>query len=268
MAVVALCSAKGSPGVTTAALALTLTWPGRCVLAECDPAGGSVQAGYLAGTLPTDRGVWELAVAVLRGEDLASAWWGQLIDLDPPRRRRLLLPGITDPAQSGVLRPVWGRLGEFFTSLEHTDPGYDVIVDCGRLAAPNTPWPLLSAADLVLLVLPGTLPGLSAATPAVGQLRAHLRGRDPGGCGLRVLLCGAGDESSWTVTGWLDTPVIAELPQDRRTARALCRGGRVRAGAPLMHAVTLAGQVITRQTARCRRLRADPARVGMVTNER
>jgi hypothetical protein len=268
MVVVAACSAEGSPGVSTAALALTLTWPGRCVLAECDPAGGSVRAGYLAGIPPTGWGVRQLPAAALGGEDLAAAWWGQLIDLDPPRRRRLLLPGITDPAHSGALRPVWWRLGELFASLGHTVPGYDVIVDCGRLAAPNPPWPLLSAADLVLLVLPGTLPGLSAATPAVGQLRAHLAGRDPGRCRLGVLLCGAGDESRWAVTGWLDTPVIAELPQDRRTARALCRAGRARAGAPLMRAAALAGQVITRQAGRYPGLPVDPARFGTVTDER
>ena len=36
MAVIALVSARAAR-VTTAALAFTLTWPGHCVLAECDP---------------------------------------------------------------------------------------------------------------------------------------------------------------------------------------------------------------------------------------
>lgn len=41
MAVLALTSAKGAPGVSTAALAMTLLWPRAALLAECDPAGGS-----------------------------------------------------------------------------------------------------------------------------------------------------------------------------------------------------------------------------------
>ena len=42
---IALCSAKGAPGVTTSGLALTLSWPRGVVLAELDPAGGDVLAG-------------------------------------------------------------------------------------------------------------------------------------------------------------------------------------------------------------------------------
>ena len=42
---VAICSAKGSPGVSVAALALASVWPSRVVLAECDPAGGDLRTG-------------------------------------------------------------------------------------------------------------------------------------------------------------------------------------------------------------------------------
>ena len=41
---IALCSAKGAPGVTTSGLALALSWPRPVVLAELDPAGGDVLA--------------------------------------------------------------------------------------------------------------------------------------------------------------------------------------------------------------------------------
>ena len=43
---IALCSVKGAPGVTTSALALALSWPRPVVLAELDPAGGDVLPGY------------------------------------------------------------------------------------------------------------------------------------------------------------------------------------------------------------------------------
>ena len=103
-------------------------------MAECDPAGGSAIAGYLRGQLDADRGMVPLAVAELRNERLASEFWRQLVDLDPPKQQRLLLPGIADPAQAGSLDPIWSRLGSFFASLEIRH-GYDVFADCGRLAA-------------------------------------------------------------------------------------------------------------------------------------
>src|SRR5690606_3881210 len=46
---IVLCSGGHSPGVTTTGLALTLTWPRDILLAECDPAGGSLLSGYLLG---------------------------------------------------------------------------------------------------------------------------------------------------------------------------------------------------------------------------
>jgi len=42
MALIALAADKGSPGVTTAAVALSAVWPRRVLLAETDPAGGDL----------------------------------------------------------------------------------------------------------------------------------------------------------------------------------------------------------------------------------
>lgn len=236
MAVIALTSAKGSPGVTIAALAMALTWPGRCVLVECDPAGGAIQAGYLAGALPADRGIRELAVAELRGEALRETWWSQLVDLQPPHRQRLLLPGITDPVQSGALRPVWDRLGEFFASLEHAQPGFDVIADCGRLATPNPPWPLLHRADAVLLVLRPSLPGMFAAVPTLRTLRTQLMEHGAGTSSLGLLVTGPGDQPTRTIAQQLHNPIVATLPDDGRTAQVLSHGGKIRMNGPLMRA--------------------------------
>lgn len=238
---VALTSAR-SCGVTMTALVVALTWPRPVVLAEADPAGGTVQAGYLAGRLPADRGIRELAVAALRGEDLAASWWGQLIDLQPPARRRLLLPGVTDPVQAGALGPVWDRLAAWFAGLAHTQPAYDVIADCGRLAVPHAPWPLLQRADAVLLVLPATLAGISAATPAVRMLRSGLADHRPGTLGL--LLCGRGDQSARTVAAELGAPVVYAVPHDPRAARVLTGGGTIRGSEPLLRSAAGAYQRI------------------------
>ncbi|GAA0262583.1 ParA family protein [Cryptosporangium japonicum] len=240
MALIALASAKGSPGVTTAGLAFTFSWAARTVLAECDPSGGSVLAGYLQGQIEGGRGLMPLAVADLRhsgaNDRLESEFWAQLVDLAPPARQRLLLAGLTDPAQSGTLAPLWNRFAGFFAQLEFGDPPFDVIVDCGRLAAPATPWPLLWAADAVLLVVRPTLPSVSAAVPTLSAIRAQLNERTASLSSLGLVLTGAGPYSASEVSGQLGAPVVATLPDDRRTADVLGFGGDVRLSRPLLRA--------------------------------
>ncbi|MET8832407.1 ParA family protein [Micromonospora sp. NPDC004540] len=235
MAVIALVSAKGSPGVTTAALAAALSWHRRLVLAECDPAGGSVLAGYLGGALDGPRGLGELAVGELRDGNLESAFWSQLVDLDAPKRERLLLPGVVDPAQAGSVTPLWQRFADFFTSLEQGVPPYDVLVDCGRLQVAGPPWPVLRAAAVVLLVTRAHLPDLSATRATVKAIeRDFVEHRIPPGT-LRLLVVGDGHGGS-EISKALRLPVIARLPHDPRTAAVLGHGGTVRANRPLMRA--------------------------------
>lgn len=151
MAVIALAGCSGAPGVTTTALALLLSWPlepgRRMVLAECDPDGGAVLHGLLQGTLGDRYGLRNLSVAARQGE-FGDAFWRQLIDLsseDGKRespRDRLLLPGITDPAQAASLGSVWKALGVIFRGIE-ADHGHDVLIDLGRrgLSVRPVSWP-------------------------------------------------------------------------------------------------------------------------------
>ena len=75
MALIGFTSAKGSPGVTTSALALTLCWhhaTGRtALLVEADPAGGDIAAGYLRGSAAAHDG--HAAVAAARDLEVAEA---------------------------------------------------------------------------------------------------------------------------------------------------------------------------------------------------
>jgi hypothetical protein len=235
MAVIALAGGKGSPGITTTALAFTLSWGSRVVLAECDPAGGSVQAGYLHGELPGGRGLLPLAIAELRSDALADEFWGQLVDLDAPRRHRLLLPGLADPAQAGTLAPLWARLAIFFAQLEY-QPCYDVIVDCGRLAVAHPPWPLLWAADAALVVVRPTLASVAAAAPVVEAVRQQVTEHAASTSALGLLVVGDGPYGSTEVAHQLKAPLVAHLPADARTAATLTHGGSVRLGRPLMRA--------------------------------
>ena len=235
MALIAMCSAKGSPGVTTAALAFGLTWSRRTILAECDPAGGDVLAGYLQSRLPADRGLEKLAVADLR-DRLAQDFWSQLYDLDTPHGRRLLLPGLKDPARGSGLEYVWPRLGAHLAGLESGEPAFDVIADCGRLVTPNPPTELIRQADVVLLVLRTTMPSLSAGVVAARALRDQLA--DVGGDhSLGLLLINEGTYRAREVRKafneadpGLDVRVVAELPYDPAAARGLNLDGQLRRG--------------------------------------
>lgn len=237
MAIIALVAAKGSPGVTTSALACALTWHRRLVLAECDPAGGSLLAGFLGGALDGPRGIGELAVGELRDGNLEAAFWSQLVDLDAPKRERLLLPGVVDPVQAGSVTPLWQRFADFFTELDHGDPPYDVLVDCGRLHVPGPPWPILRAASVVLVVTGARLPEVSATRALVRTIQRDFTEHRVAPGTMRLLLVGGG-HGRGEISKALRLPVIARLPHDPRTAEVLTLGGTVRVGRPLMRAAS------------------------------
>ena len=241
MAVIALASAKGSPGVSVSALALGLSWPGRVLIAECDPAGGDAMSGVLGGQLPADRGIAELAVLQARGR-LHTDFADQLVVLDPPHQRRLLLPGVASPVSAGGVAAIGETIADFLVGLEDAEPGYDVIADCGRLCAPNTLWPLVYRADVLVLVVRGTLPSLAHAQNTVGELRDRFGQRRMSLDGLRLLVI---DDGPYTAEAGkrLGVPVVGVLPYRPRTARRLSfGGGSVHRGHRLIRAAELLHQ--------------------------
>jgi len=255
MAIIAMVSAKGSPGVSTAALACTLSWSHPTLLAECDPAGGDILAGYLSGLEIPARGLLQLAVADLRGR-AREEFPHQLVDLDAgDPGRRLVLPGVSDPVQAGTLRPTWERLAAFFSELEHQGRGIDVIADCGRLTTSAPPWPLVHRADLVLLVLrPSSVRTILPALPAVAQLRRELteNGRGPGA--LALLTIGDPTYGDRELEQRLGLSILAKLPDDPRSAQVLSDGGRLRRNPDLLRAAAsmepLARRAITERRTR------------------
>ena len=240
MAVLALTSAKGAPGVSTAALAMTLLWPRAALLAECDPAGGSsVLAGYLRGTVDHSRGLLPLALAQ-RHDSLEQALWPQTVPLtgDPHAAsvaagagNRWLLPGLSDAAQAPSTAALWGPLGSLLASLERA--GTDVIVDAGRLGTAHAPTALLRQADLVLLVMGTNLPAVAAAKARLNLLREDLSvtsttgspGRDGQLSNLGLLLVGEGRPySAKEIAGACGVPVVASLAWDPASAQVLAVG--------------------------------------------
>ncbi|PWI05137.1 hypothetical protein DIZ27_41160 [Streptomyces sp. NWU339] len=275
MAVIALAGCSGAPGVTTSALALLLSWPlepgRRMILAECDPDGSAVLHGLLQGTLGDRYGLRNLSVAARQGE-LGDAFFRQLIDLSSEDgkkespRDRLLLPGITDPAQAASLGSVWKALGVIFRGIE-AEHGHDVLIDLGRRGAFGPSGVLAEQADAVFMVVRNTLRCLQAAEGRVRALEERVGD-------VSVLMINEGPYPAGEVQRVLQVPVVATLPYAPKDAKVLSDGveqPRHFTRSPLMKAARTATTLLV-QRAAMRRARLDPGGVraagGEVTRAR
>lgn len=223
MSLIALASAKGSPGVTTSVLALALVWPRRVLIAECDPAGGDILAGHLQAQTAPSGGLLGAAMALRRGQ--RDHLVNNTVAMDEVGER-LLLAGLRDPAQAATLGPLWPGLAEAFTDLESADPPADVLADCGRLAPSGELSGLLTRADAVMLVLRPTLPAVAAAESRVAALQRRLVEATGTSGQLGLLLVGDRPYGAGEVTRALGVPVLAVLADDPPAARVLAGEGR------------------------------------------
>jgi len=239
----ALVSPGGSPGVTTAALALALSWPHHVIVAECDPGGGSVLAGTLGGYVPAGFALVEHAIEAGRNPAAAAADLAtQLVPLDADKIR-LVLPGLTDPRQAVGLAPAWPAVAATFAAQN-----CDVIADCGRLdAGQGQPLAVLAAASMVAVVLRPTLRQAWAARPRIEMLRQLLGSTRQ----VALLVTGPGRYPAKEMTSALGVPVIAVLPDDASSAAVLSDGEQRRrfASGDLMTAARRAGPMLRRHAA-------------------
>ena len=204
---VAIGSLKGSPGVTTLALALAAAWPGDdgAVLIECDPDGGDVAFRW---RLPDDPGLVTLAAAT-RNRQVRATWLDHTQEL--PGGQRV----IVSPADSGQVRAALPMLAASPEVLP--GDGTSGILDCGRIVAGSPALPLWQQADVALVVTRAALPDL-----------AHLAARreDLQYANLRLVLAASGPYRRSDVEDTFGLPVLAEVPRDDLAGSVLC--GRVR----------------------------------------
>lgn len=147
MGLICVAAAKGSPGVTTTALALGALWPRPVLVAECDSAGADIPLRMPTddgGVVDPDHGLLSLAAAGRKG--LHS-------DLVLGHRQRVLgglevLVGTRVPEQAAGMTNVWPMLGPALDGIR----GYDVIADCGRIGATTPQNVLLRSARLLILL--------------------------------------------------------------------------------------------------------------------
>ena len=225
MALIVLCSASGSPGVTASALGLALTWSRPVLLVEADPTGGSAMlAGYLRAQSAATDSLIDLALAGRQGR-LAEAIAQVTMSMPgPPEQVVSLLPGTRAHGQARSLLPLWEPLSAEFKALEAT--GQDVIVDAGRLGLTGSPEPLLYAADLALMVIRCDLVSLSGARSWAETLRTGFEAIGAASS-LGLLLVGEGKPySARDVAKVLQIPVTASLAWDPDVAEVFAKGAK------------------------------------------
>ncbi|MGH8879829.1 MAG: MinD/ParA family ATP-binding protein, partial [Stackebrandtia sp.] len=214
---------KSSVGATTAAMAIAATWPlaHTPIVAECDPYGGDLQAAF---RLPPTPGLAELAARQVVDNPFSQTGglaecaqqvtvWGRRVDIigTPPSP-----PDITEhlsvltQAKSRILRPSIGT----------------VIADVGRIYPASPAWPVLDAADAVLIVVPATPAGLAQLRVHADLMFHHF------GLRLAVIMRAAPRDAtrrlatSTPVDG--AAPVIGHLPDNPRAAASLTTPGHHR----------------------------------------
>lgn len=220
MPLIVLGSAKGSPGVTTTALACALAWPlhegGRVLVVEADVAGSDVAGGFLRGSIGPEVGL--AAVAADRGRPFPQAAVANAIALDETGSR-LLLPGLPSTAQPPRLDDVLQPLAAWAAS----DPEVTILVDAGRLG-PTVAGTLIARADLVALVGGSSLRSVAASRPTVRRLRSARDGR-PAGDGVVAVV--VGERRPYTadeVATGLGASVAGSMAWDPASAAVLSDG--------------------------------------------
>jgi hypothetical protein len=183
MALVALASAKGAPGVTTGALALGALWPRDIVVADCDPAGGDIanrMPDPEGRPLDVDGGLLALAASARHG--LAPEHVEAQLQTVVGGLR--VLVGVRTPEQGMALGPLWQTLGPCLDGL----PGTDVIADCGRLTGGPGQLDVVKAARLLALLCRPTVSSLLHLRDRLPVLAARLHSDRADGVALGVVV--------------------------------------------------------------------------------
>lgn len=215
MTLVALCSLKGSPGVTTTAVALAARWPAGQdpVVVECDPAGGDLAARF---RLPATPGLVSLAAAGRRSADASMLW--QHCQRLPAGLT--MVPGPIGAEQARAALAIVAAQDASMLRAAADDPHVVMIVDCGRTDPDSPALPLIQAADAMLLLARAHDDELSHVA---GKLRAVARWNP----NPSLVLVG-GAYSTAEVERELGISVFGRIPGDPKGAAVLC--GRHRTG--------------------------------------
>lgn len=253
---IAIGSAKGSPGATSLALLLSAVWPRPAVLLEADPTGGDLAYRCKAahgGAPYSDRGIVRLAAAVRAGAADGDALLSQAQLLAGGVN---LVQGVESPTQGRGLAGLWPKIAAACAAAE-----VDVIADLGRLDSASATMPIAQAADATLIVATARLDSTMHLVHRVPEIAAAISGVH---AAPRIVPIVVGPDSTSAadraaVDNWLvragvpleraqsipvDDAALGRLeggerPEGRMNRTLLVRAGRALAG-------SLAPQVISR----------------------
>jgi septum formation inhibitor-activating ATPase MinD len=225
-------SGKAAPGVTTTVWALALSWPCPVVVADCDPAGGDMTPGLLAGRVSVDRGLLSWSSAARRGiptADAASMFAEHAVEV-PEAPDAWLIPGFSNATQgNSFTEATWRRLADALQASTAT-LGRDALVDTGRMIGNSSGnSPILAAADRVLIAVRPSVRSVHGAQEALTLVREKLGDLTR----VSALVIGDGPYSAAEVAGALQVPFAGTLPEDRDAAAALSDGASLPARRPL-----------------------------------
>ncbi|OZM80012.1 hypothetical protein [Pseudonocardia sp. MH-G8] len=205
-------SAKNSPGVTTATLALAAEWPREAFVVDADPSGGDIAAGLGRGSWPPGSTVLELVVQA-RHEPVGHLLQRMAVRVD---HGPAVLGGLGRPGQAAAVP--WAQLSGAFRALGDID----VLCDGGRFLASGGITPLLQASHHVVVVTGSTLPAARSAARLTALLREEVL---PSAAALGLLVVGAGRPySAGDIATACQVPLLGQLPLDPRAARVWAEG--------------------------------------------
>ncbi|WP_245976453.1 carbon monoxide dehydrogenase maturation protein [Amycolatopsis palatopharyngis] len=240
---IAVCSVKGSPGVTTLAVALAAQWPQaestRRLIAEVDPSGGDLAMRFGLSATP---GLVSLAAAARRTHGPGVVW--EHTQALPGRARVLAAPPGGGHARAALSTLTATPNGPSLLHAVAGEAGVVVLADCGRVDPGSPAEAIARRADALVLVTGTQGDDLAHTAARLGELAGWTP--RPG-----LLLTGEGYPTV-DVERELGVSAIGRLPHDPAAA-ALISGHR-RAPARRRGSGGLA-----RQTAALARALATPA---------
>lgn len=176
MSLILLSSVSGAPGVSTAAVGMSLMWPRPVLLVEADLSTTSrLLPGALRAQVPHDTGLTELLVANSHRSLDEAALWDQAIEI---AENVSVLPGfksISTGMNAG--ERFWRSLIDTLRIVEAR--GIDIFIDAGRLMVDDPRVVFIREAESVALFSANTLPAI-ASVHATLQPGDIVEGRDAG----------------------------------------------------------------------------------------
>lgn len=250
--IIAVCSDKGAPGVTTLATVLGLVWPGAATVVEADPSGGDLTFRLRSELTPgqeflhTEPSVITLAADArtgLTGGNVAR--YGQRSTLGVG-----VIPGPLRAERTTSLRPLWPTVAQQLAQSPDT-----VIADLGRVQPGHAAWSVAQAATAVLVLARPDPEGLYHLRERAAEL-AHDLGHDgPDRNPVAVVMLAEVKQRREVLAqaaymleaAGLPIPVAGWMAEDRPAVDALRAGEVTRSlrDSPLLRSVAELAEAIT-----------------------